>query len=298
MFELTQTADLCHWQGAHDDKVWLAFIADVHQFVSKTKDKFPAVANTPRSVSTVNPPVERLPSIAVLPFHNMSGDKEQEYFSDGLAEEIINALAQLPGLKVIARTSAFAFKGQNTDIRKIAETLGVTNILEGSVRRAGSRIGVTAQLIDALDGTHKWSERFDRELADVFAVQDEISSAIAAALKLRLSPDLTAKPRYTPTLPAWEALLKAHHFHWKVTVESMEQARFFYEQAIALDPRFALAHAEYADYLFGRTTIAISSLRDVAPTCRSLSLQALALDPTLAESHSTLCTIAGLHDYD
>ncbi len=118
------------------------------------------------------------PSIAVLPFADMSPGKDNEYFSDGLAEEIINALVQVPGLKVIARTSAFAFKGQNTDIRKIAEVLGVSTVLEGSVRKAGNRIRVTAQLITAADGTHLWSERYDRELADVFAVQDEIAAAI------------------------------------------------------------------------------------------------------------------------
>ena len=200
-------------------------------------------------------PVHSQPSIAVLPFANMSGDKEQEYFSDGLAEEIINALVKIPGLKVIARTSAFAFKGQNTDIRKIAETLGVANILEGSVRRSGNRIRVTAQLITAADGSHLWSERYDREMADVFAVQDEISAAIAGALHAKLSPQPAAKPRYTPKLPAYEALLKARHFHWKVTPESMEQAKEFYEQAIALDPQYALAQALYADYLGGRATM-------------------------------------------
>src|SRR5580698_4403729 len=147
-------------------------------------------------------PIEKAPSIAVLPFANMSADKEQEYFSDGLAEEIINALVKVPGLKVIARTSAFAFKGQNTDIRKIAETLGVANILEGSVRRSGNRIRVTAQLITAADGSHQWSERYDREVAEVFAVQDEISAAISAALHTKLSPQAAAKPRYTPKLPA------------------------------------------------------------------------------------------------
>ena len=173
----------------------------------------------------------------------MSGDKEQDYFSDGLAEEIINALAKIPRLKVIARTSAFAFKGQNTDIRRIAETLGVASILEGSVRRSGNRIRVKAQLITATDGTHLWSERYDRELADVFAVQDEISAAISKALQVRLSPQAAEKPRYTPKLPAYEALLKARHFHWKVTAESMDQAKPFFEQAIALDPQFALAHA-------------------------------------------------------
>src|SRR5207248_2309140 len=161
-------------------------------------------------------PVDAQPSIAVLPFANMSRDADDEYFSDGLAEEIINALVKVPGLKVIARTSAFAFKGQNTDIRKIAETLGVSTVLEGSVRRAGNRIRVTAQLITSADGSHLWSERYDRELADVFAVQDEISAAISAALHTKLSPQPAAKPRYMPKLAAYEALLKAKYFHWKV----------------------------------------------------------------------------------
>lgn len=126
-------------------------------------------------------------SIAVLPFADMSPAKDSEYFSDGLAEEIINALAQIPGLKVIARTSAFAFKGQNVDIRQIAATLGVSNILEGSVRKAGNRTRVTAQLITAADGSHLWSERYDRDLSDIFAVQDEIAAAIAVALQLKLA---------------------------------------------------------------------------------------------------------------
>ena len=238
------------------------------------------------------------PSIAVLPFADMSAGKDQEYFSDGLAEEIINALVKVPGLKVIARTSAFAFKGQNTDIRKIAETLGVANILEGSVRCSGNRIRVTAQLITAADGSHLWSERYDREMADVFAVQDEISAAIAGALQLKLSSQTAAKPRYTPKLPAYEALLKARHFHWKVTAESMEQAKQFYEQAIALDSQFAMAHALYADYLFGRAAVGMTPMREAAPVARSLAQRALELDPSLPEAHGTLCIFAATHDYD
>jgi TolB-like protein/Tfp pilus assembly protein PilF len=251
-----------------------------------------------RNASTAKSPTDPVPSIAVLPFANMSGDKEQEYFSDGLAEEIINALAQIDGLKVIARTSAFAFKGQNTDVRRIAETLGVANILEGSVRRAGNRIRVTAQLITAIDGSHLWSERYDRELADVFAVQDEISAAISAALKVRLSPQVTARVRHTPTLPAYEALLKARHFHWKVTAESMNQARVFYEQAIALDPQYALAHALFADYLFGRTTVGLSPMREVEPAIRAVAQRALELDPSLADAHGPLCLLASSFDYN
>jgi serine/threonine-protein kinase len=235
------------------------------------------------------------PSIAVLPFANMSADKEQEYFSDGLAEEIINALAQVSGLKVIARTSAFAFRGQNTDIRRIADTLGVTHVLEGSVRRSGNRIRVTAQLIIATDGSHLWSERFDRELADVFAVQDEISVAISDALKVRLSH--AAALRHTPTLPAYEALLKARHFHWKATHQSMDRARVYYEQAIALDPKFALAHVLYADFLFGRISMG-APLREAVSESRALAQRALELEPSLVDAHAPLCVWASTHDYD
>jgi serine/threonine-protein kinase len=243
-------------------------------------------------------PVERMPSIAVLPFADMSAGKDQEYFSDGLAEEIINALVKVPGLKVIARTSAFAFKGQNVDIRHIAGTLGVANILEGSVRRSGNRIRVTAQLITAADGSHLWSERYDREMEDVFAVQDEIGAAIVAVLQVKLSPQASAKPRYTPTLPAYEALLKARYFHWKVTAESMERAREFYELAISLDPQYAFAQALYADYLFGRTTVGMTPLREAAPICRAMAQRALELDPSLPEAHATLGTLAATYDYN
>ena len=143
-------------------------------------------------------PTEPQPSIAVLPFSTMSANKEDEYFSDGLTEEIINTVAQIPGLSVTARTSSFAFRGKEQDIRKIAEMLDVRTILEGSVRRAGSRIRVTAQLIDAANGYHLWSERYDREMADVFAIQDEIAQAIAMALKLKLSPPPAGVRRHTP----------------------------------------------------------------------------------------------------
>jgi TolB-like protein/tRNA A-37 threonylcarbamoyl transferase component Bud32 len=261
--------------------------------------RFQSMAEITAALQLVSPKaVDTPPSIAVLPFANMSRDADDEYFSDGLAEEIINALVKVPGLRVIARTSAFAFKGQNIDIRKIAETLGVATVLEGSVRRSGNRIRVTAQLITAADGSHLWSERYDREMADVFAVQDEISAAISEALKVKLSPQAAAKPRYTPKLPAYEALLKAKHFHWKVTVESMEQAKVFYEQAIALDPQHALAQALYADYLYGRTTMAMTSLREAAPIARSLAQRALQLDPSLPEAHSTLAILAASFDFN
>jgi TolB-like protein len=153
----------------------------------------------------------------------MSRGADDEYFSDGLAEEVINALAQLPGLKVIARTSAFAFKGKNEDIRKIAEALGVTNVLEGSVRRAGNRLRITAQLIHAADGTHLWSQRFDREMTDVFAIQDEISAAIAGQLRVSLA-ETPAAGRAPTKVAAYEAFLEGQ-YHWnKITPQGFQKA--------------------------------------------------------------------------
>jgi serine/threonine-protein kinase len=243
-------------------------------------------------------PAENLPSIAVLPFANMSADKENEYFSDGLAEEILNLLAKIPGLKVMARTSSFAFRGKEQDIRKIAETLGVSNVLEGSVRRAGNRIRVTAQLIHAADGSHLWSERYDRELADVFAVQDEISASIAEALHTKLSPQPAMKPRYTPKLAAYEALLKARHYQWKFTPEAMARAKEFYEQAIALDPNFALAHVGQGDFFLGLTDVGQMSAKEGIPLFREQARMALDIDPSLAEAHAMLGIAAGVYDFD
>jgi TolB-like protein/Tfp pilus assembly protein PilF len=305
MFELMHTIDLAHWQGAADDATWLSLLAEMRRFVEERTSglEMPAerlrpIPRTNDSCSGTDSPVEPQRSIAVLPFTNMSGDKEQEYFSDGLAEEIINALAQISALKVIARTSAFAFKGKNTDIRTIARTLGVTNILEGSVRRSGNRIRVTAQLITATDGTHLWSERYDREMADVFAVQDEISAAISSALQIKLAPQTSATPQHVPALPAYEALLKARHFHWKATAESMDQARVYHEQAIALDPQFALAHAEYADYLMARAYFELSHQDEMAPVTRAVAQKALDLDPSLTDAHGPLCSVAASYDRD
>ena len=235
------------------------------------------------------------PSIAVLPFANMSRDPDDEYFSDGLAEEVINALAQVPGLKVIARTSAFAFKGKNEDIRRIAETLGVTNIVEGSVRRAGSRIRVTAQLILAADGTHLWSQRYDREMSDIFAVQDEIASAIADALKLKLVP---APERRMPSVPAYEAYLRYRSYQWQFTPEASQRSRQCLEQALALDPEFALPYVGLADYHLALAAVGGIPSREAMPRARELATRALALDPELGEAHGMLGIVAGHYDYD
>ena len=237
------------------------------------------------------------PSIAVLPFANLSADPEQDYFSDGLAEEILNLLAQISGLKVIARTSAFAFRGKEQDIRGIAEALGVSTILEGSVRRAGSRIRVTAQLIGAADGSHLWSERYDRELSDIFAVQDEISAAIAKALRVKLSRE-AAPQRYTPKLPAYEAYLKARYHEAKITPEAMELARQCYEQAGELDPAFAMPHVGLGSYWFGLTHFGRHPVHECVPAARAEIQRALQIDPTLPEAHALLGHIAATCDSD
>jgi eukaryotic-like serine/threonine-protein kinase len=238
------------------------------------------------------------PSIAVLPFDNMSGDKDNEYFSDGLAEEIINALAQLPSLKVIARTSAFAFKGKQEDIRRIAETLGVDHVLEGSVRRAGQRIRVTAQLIAAADGSHLWSQRYDREWADVFAIQDDIAESIVDSLRLKLALEPAALRRHTPNLAAYEALLKARHDSLLYTPEAAERCRKNYEHAIALDPHFAQAYAELGIQFLTRALPGIAPARDTMPLARAAAEKALQLDSCLPEAEAVLAAVAGLYDYD
>jgi serine/threonine-protein kinase len=234
-------------------------------------------------------------SIAVLPFANMSATADDEYFSDGLAEEIINALAQVPALKVIARTSAFAFKGQNVDIRRIAGSLDVSTILEGSVRKAGNRIRVTAQLIDAADGSHLWSQRYDRDLQDVFAVQDEIAASIAGALHLKL----VHVPRpHTPNLAAYEALHRGH-YHWAaLTPEGIEQARIWYARAAALDPQFAAARSALAEYHFALAANGQAPSHATVPTARAEALKALEVDPVCAEAHALLGLIATFFSYE
>ena len=237
------------------------------------------------------------PSIVVLPFENMSGDKENEYFSDGLAEEIINALTRVSGLKVIARTSAFAFKGKHEDVRRIAGALGVSKVLAGSVRKAGNRIRVTAQLIEAADGTHVWSERFDRELADVFAVQDEIAAAITSALKVTLSP-LSTNRRHRPSVGAYDHYLKALHVEeggW--TPQSLSRAREHFERALALDPQFAEAHAEFGHLYHLLAIYGLMPPLDALPLIRAEATRSLELNPSLPEGHAVLGT-AAMFDYD
>ncbi|MEO1653694.1 MAG: tetratricopeptide repeat protein, partial [Bacteroidota bacterium] len=184
-------------------------------------------------------------SIAVLPFANMSSDPENEYFSDGMTEEIINALSRIEGLKVTARTSSFVFKNRKADVRKIGQELGVSLVLEGSVRKAGDRLRITAQLIRTEDGFHIWSENFDRQLLDVFALQDEVSLLIADKIREHFGhfplPDhLVDAP--TKNMEAYQYYLKGRYYHNKWSMEGFRQAAEYYQQSIARDPNFALPY--------------------------------------------------------
>ena len=242
-------------------------------------------------------PGELQPSIAVLPFANMSADRENEYFSDGLAEEIINVLANVPGLKVAGRTSSFFFRERIVEFGEIGRKLNVEHVLEGSVRRAGNRIRVTAQLIKVADGFHLWSERYDRELADVFAIQDEIASAISTALQMKLSLESTPLRRHEPNLRAYEAYLKSRDYWFKPTPESLARVKESLEHAIELDPKFALAYSMLGVYYTMLANLGIRASREVIPLARAAELEALRVDPSLPEAHAILGVCDG-SDYE
>jgi TolB-like protein len=205
-----------------------------------------------RAVKPPGPPSAALdratsPSIAVLPFVNMSGDQENEYFSDGLSEELLNALAKIPELKVAARTSSFRFKGKTGDIASIGQQLNVGAILEGSVRKAGRRVRITAQLIKVADGFHVWSETYDRQLDDIFAVQDDIARSVSSALKVSLlGKDEAPAAACGGDAEAYNLCLQGRYFSQRRTREGLEKAVSYYEQALRLDPGYARAWAGLA----------------------------------------------------
>jgi serine/threonine-protein kinase len=257
-------------------------------------DRFQSIAEVRSAIErAMSKPSEKSSSIAVLPFANMSADKDNEYFSDGLAEEILNLLAKIPGLKVIARTSSFAFRGKEQNITAIAEALRVQNILEGSVRKAGNRIRVTAQLINAADGSHRWSERYDRDMIDIFALQDEIAQAISEALKLRLAPRT-----HPVNIEAYQLHLKGQYHRFRFTPESMAKAKEFFEQALAVDPTCAPAYSGLAGYYLVMATSGIRSMVDVWPWVTSSAEKALALDPDNCQAYSLLAHVAAICEHD
>src|SRR3989442_10710048 len=185
------------------------------------------------------PPLPDKPSIAVLPFTNMSGDPEQEYFSDGITEDLITDLSKLSGVFVIARNSVFTYKGTAVNVGEVSRKLGVRYLVEGSVRKAGNRVRISAQLVDATSGGHLWAERYDRELQDIFALQDDVTQKIVFALKVMLTPEEQVRFRQAPTnnLEAYDSFLRGQAYFWRLTREAHVQARQLFERAIALDPQ-------------------------------------------------------------
>jgi serine/threonine-protein kinase len=239
-------------------------------------------------------------SIAVLPFANLSADKENEYFSDGLAEEILNQLAKIPKLRVTARTSSFAFRGKDQDVRTVANTLNVDTVLEGSVRRAGNRVRVSVQLIKASEGYQLWSERYDRDLTDIFAIQDEISTAIVQSLSERFGCAIQAcaRPRHTPPIEAYNALLLGRYHRFRFTPDSYAQAKRAFERAVEIDPEYADAYANLAVFHIAEWALDITDPRAAIENARSTASKALELDSSIGLAHAVLGSIEGAADYN
>ena len=281
-------------------KVGYRFIAEVEPLPGAPASRGRENGNTPDSASfAVGGRRETLaraadePSIAVLPFANLSADKENEYFADGLAEEILNSLARISELKVVARTSSFAFRGKQQGVAEIAAALRVRYVLEGSVRRAGARIRITAQLIDADDGRHLWSGRYDREVTDVFAIQNDIGEAISTALRVRLAPPVEAV-----NLEAYQLHLKGRYYLLKLSQESLAKARTCFERARAVDPGYAAAHSGLAEYHHTVYVMGLEPAEIQAPLTRAAAEQALRIDPDHSEAHSILAALANTVDYE
>ena len=248
------------------------------------------------------PPGPAVASIAVLPFVSLGPDPDTEYVSDGITEELINALARVAGLRVAARMSAFAFKGSTADVRDVAARLNVGTVLEGSVRRAGSQLRIAAQLINAADGYHLWSETYDRKLDDLFAVQDELARAIAGKLAHTLLPVATAplvKPA-TSSMPAYLLYLRGKHYLAKRTEEGFRKAINCFDVAIESDPTYAPAHAGLANayILFGFDEYRGLPPELAMPRGKAAAERALELDVTLAEAHAALGWVSLFYEWD
>jgi TolB-like protein/Tfp pilus assembly protein PilF len=265
------------FQSARDLAFALEAISDVGRDSSSSRAFYETVGSDPQ---------EESPSIAVLPFADMSPAKDHDYFCEGMAEEIINALTKIEGLQVASRSSAFRFKGLAQDIRSVGETLNVKTVLEGSVRTAGKRLRVTTQLVNVKDGYHLWSERYDRQMEDVFDIQDEISQSIVDALRVKLvGAKETARGRQTSNLEAYHLYLKGQHNWYRREKDSLQKAAQFFEEAAHKDPSYVLAHTGLAN--------AYSSLgyyglhHDIAyPKAKAAMERAQSINDDLAEVHA------------
>jgi eukaryotic-like serine/threonine-protein kinase len=240
------------------------------------------------------------PSIAVLSFANLSSDPEQEYFCDGMAEEIINALSHMENLQVVARTSALSFKGQAIDVREIGRRLGVKTVLEGSVRRSGNRLRITTQLVDVASGYHLWSEKFDRNLEDVFVIQDEISLAVVENLRVRLQrgDETRLAKRHTDDPVAYSLYLKGRYFWNKRSEEGIKKAVSLFQQAIQADSGYAPAYAGLADCYIILGYYDILPPKEAFTTAKAAAEKAIGIGSSLAEAHTSLASVRLYYDWD
>src|SRR5690242_5199551 len=274
-----------------EDPVCIDFPTGTYAPLIQTRDAMPVSAGAAKTAEN---------AIAVLPFTNMSSEQENEYFSDGLTEELINALTKVEGLRVVAWSSAFQLKGKTRDIRRIAEQLGVRAVLEGSVRRTLDRLRITAQLVDTADGHYLWSETYERALTDVFAVQDEISSAIVGALRIKLTgaAGRSLITHYTENLQAYHLYLKGRFYWNKRTEEDFYKSLGFFEQAIEIDPNYAPAYAGMADSYIMLGEHGSVPATSIMRKARTTAARALEIDPRLAEAHVSLGAVAGLYEWN
>jgi serine/threonine protein kinase/Tfp pilus assembly protein PilF len=271
-----------------------------YQKASEIIDDLNSLQKKLKSKVTEQQPTEKKPSIAVLPFVDMSPQKDQEYFCDGIAEELINALTHIKDLRVVARTSTFAFRGEKIDVREIGKKLNVRTVLEGSIRKAGNRIRVTTQLINVEDGYHLWSEKFDREMEDIFAIQDEISLAIVDHLKVKLLAREKADIEKCPTddPEAYNLYLKGLHFGWQPYQESLDKSLEYYRKAIDRDPTFALSYVGIGSAYVGLSALSLRPPADVLPKAKAALKKAQELDDSLAEVHALAASLAYWYDFD
>ncbi|MDI1243358.1 MAG: tetratricopeptide repeat protein [bacterium] len=281
--------------GQFDDGPKTAILSEPYQVSAGFRDAEPKTALY-QNVSDDS----IVKSIAVLPFVNMSADPENEYFCDGIAEELLNALAKIDGLRVAARTSSFSFKSKNAAVGEIGKALNVRSILEGSVRKSGNRVRITVQLINAADGYHLWSEVYDRELRDVFAIQDEITAATIKNLKLKLLEFPVGNIGRPENFEAHNECLRGRHYLNKRTADDILKGVQYFEKALLIDKDYAPALSGLADSynLLGAGDYAVMSPDDAFPKAKEAALRALEIDPASADAHTALGWSAMVYDWD
>lgn len=287
-FSQIQCPAIGPWDGGRGHPLWSRIEESIAELVGCGRSPPPAA--TPATAGT---------SVCVLPFANTSGDPDQEYFSDGITEDLITDISQLPGVAVVARNTSFTFKGRPANVTAVAAQLGVSHVVEGSVRKSGNRLRIIAQLIDGRTGHQLWGERYDRDLAEVFDVQDEISAAIVSALRLKLSPEETdERSRRDPDPIAYQDYLKGRHCWNRGTEDALHGAVALFQNAIARDPEYARAYAGLADAFVQLGAHTYLDPQQAYRQARAAAQAAIELDPHLSDAHASLGLIAFVHEWN